>query len=37
MEFAALIEDDLHDALKDLRPELLGVFTSITSVHEHNA
>ena len=37
MEFATLIEDDLHDALKDLRPELLGLFTSITSVHEHNA
>ena len=37
IEFAALIEDDLHDALMDLRPEMLGVFTSITSVHEHNA
>jgi hypothetical protein len=37
IEFAALIEDDLHDALMDLRPEMLGVFTSITSVQEHNA
>jgi hypothetical protein len=37
MEFAALIEDDLSDLLLDLRPEMLGVFTSITSVHEHNA
>ena len=36
-EFAALIEDDLSDLLLDLRPEILGVFTSITSVHEHNA
>ena len=35
-EFAALIEDDLSDLLLDLRPEMLGVFTSITSVHEHN-
>ena len=35
-EFAALIEDDLSDLLLDLRPEILGVFTSITSVHEHN-
>ena len=37
IEFAALIEDDLHDSLMDLRPEMLGVFTSITSVQEHNA
>ena len=37
IEFAALIEYDLHDALMDLRPEMLGVFTSITSVQEHNA
>ena len=37
LEFAALIEDDLHDALMDLRPEMIGVFTSITSVQEHNA
>jgi hypothetical protein len=37
IEFAALIEDDLSDLLLDLRPEMLGVFTSITSVHEHNA
>jgi hypothetical protein len=37
VEFAALIEDDLSDLLLDLRPEMLGVFTSITSVHEHNA
>ena len=37
IEFAALIEDDLHDALMDLRPEMLGVFTSITSVQEHSA
>ena len=37
MQFAALVEDDLHDALMDFRPEMLGVFTSITSVHEHNA
>jgi hypothetical protein len=37
MEFAALIEDDLSDLLLDLRPEMLGVFTSITSVQEHNA
>jgi hypothetical protein len=36
VEFAALIEDDLHDALMDLRPEMIGVLTSITSVHEHN-
>lgn len=36
LEFAALIEDDLSDLLLDLRPEILGVFTSITSVHEHN-
>jgi hypothetical protein len=36
MEFAALIEDDLHDLLLDLRPEMLGVCTSITSVQEHN-
>jgi len=37
IEFATLIEDDLHDALMDLRPEMLGVFTSITSVQEHNS
>jgi hypothetical protein len=37
IEFAALIEDDLSDLLLDLRPEMLGVFTSITSVQEHNA
>ena len=37
VEFAALIEDDLSDLLLDLRPEMLGVSTSITSVHEHNA
>lgn len=37
VEFAALIEDDLSDLLLDLRPEMLGVCTSITSVHEHNA
>lgn len=37
LEFAALIEDDLSDLLLDLRPEMLGVCTSITSVHEHNA
>jgi hypothetical protein len=37
LEFAALIEDDLSDLLLDLRPEMLGVFTSITSVQEHNA
>ncbi|AHV82161.1 hypothetical protein [Synechococcus phage S-EIVl] len=37
IEFAALIEDDLSDLLLDLRPEMLGVCTSITSVHEHNA
>lgn len=36
MEFATLIEDDLSDLLLDLRPEMLGVCTSITSVHEHN-
>lgn len=36
LEFAALIEDDLSDLLLDLRPEMLGVFTWITSVHEHN-
>jgi hypothetical protein len=37
MEFAALIEDDLSDLLLDLRPEMLGAFTSITAVQEHNA
>ena len=37
MEFATLIEDDLSDLLLDLRPEVLGAFTSITAVHEHNA
>ena len=36
VEFAALIEDDLCDLLLDLRPEMLGVCTSITSVQEHN-
>ena len=36
IEFAALIEDDLSDLLLDLRPEMLGVCTSITSVQEHN-
>ena len=36
IEFATLIEDDLSDLLLDLRPEMLGVFTSITSVQEHN-
>jgi len=37
IEFATLIEDDLSDLLLDLRPEVLGAFISITSVHEHNA
>ena len=37
LEFAALIEDDLSDLLLDLRPEMLGVFTRITSVQRHNA
>lgn len=35
LEFAALIEDDLSDLLLDLRPEMLGVFTSITSVQRN--
>ena len=37
MEFAALVEDDLHDALMDFRPETLSACTSITAVNEDNA
>lgn len=35
-EFAALVEDDLHDALMDFRPETLNAYTSITSINEDN-
>ena len=37
MQFAALIEDDLHDVLMDWRPEILSAYTSITAVNEDNA
>lgn len=33
-EFAALVEDDIHDALSELRPGVLGVYTSISSVSQ---
>ena len=36
MEFAALVEDDLHDALMDFRPEVLSACTSITAINETN-
>lgn len=36
MEFATLLEDDLHESLMELRPEIIGAFSSITAVHEHN-
>jgi hypothetical protein len=36
MEFAVSVEDDLVDTLIELRPEVLGVFTSIVSVEEHD-
>lgn len=36
MEFAALVEDDLHDALMDFRPETLSACTSITAINEDN-
>jgi hypothetical protein len=31
-QFAALIEDDLYDALMELRPEILNAYTSITAI-----
>lgn len=34
LEFANLIEDDLYDALMELRPEVLNAYTSITAVTE---
>ena len=36
MQFAALVEDDLHDALMDFRPETLSASTSITAINEDN-
>lgn len=35
-EFAERVEDDVIDTLLELRPEILGVFTSITSVHQND-
>jgi len=35
-EFAALVEDDLYDALMDLRPEVQSVYTSIVSIEGDN-
>jgi hypothetical protein len=32
LQFAALIEDDLYDALMELRPEILNAYTSITAI-----
>ena len=36
IEFAALVEDDLHDSLMDFRPETLSAYTSITAINEDN-
>lgn len=36
MEFAASIEDGLHDVLMDWRPEVLNAYTSITEINEDN-
>lgn len=35
-QFAALVQDDLHDALMDLRPEVLSAFTSMVSIDSDN-
>lgn len=35
-EFAASVEDDLYDTLVELRPEVLRVYTSISSVSENS-
>ena len=35
-EFAQNVEDDLVDAILDLRSEVLGVFTTMTNVEAHN-
>ena len=34
-EFAQNVEDDAIDALLELRPEVLGVFTTINNVKTH--
>lgn len=34
-EFAQNVEDDAIDALVELRPEVLGVFTTINNVKTH--
>ena len=34
-EFAQNVEDDAIDALLELRPEVLGVFTTINNVETH--
>lgn len=32
MEFAILVEDNLHDALMEVHPDVVGTYTSITAV-----
>jgi hypothetical protein len=36
VQFAASIEDGLHDVLMDWRPEILNAYTSITEINEDN-
>jgi hypothetical protein len=36
LQFAASIEDGLHDVLMDWRPEVLNAYTSITAINEDN-
>ena len=36
VQFAASIEDGLHDVLMDWRPEVLNAYTSITAINEDN-
>ena len=36
-EFAHNVEDDLIDALVDLRSEVLGVYTSINNIETHGS
>ena len=36
-EFACNVEDDVIDALVDLRSEVLGVFTSINNIETHGS
>ena len=37
LEFARNVEDDLIDALADLRSEVLGVYTSINNIETHGS